>query len=79
MMERTDWTTFLTNAINRATCKKAEIIPSAPLPAKKYGTEPPIITADVDPDYCGFLVKSPRVKSVDEITHKRWQRRWLAS
>lgn len=56
---------------------KATVHPSAPVAPVKFGEQPPPLTSDVDPDFCGFLVKAPTIHKVDEVTHKRWQRRWF--
>jgi hypothetical protein len=77
-LERTAWTDKIAAAVARGTGGKAEVIASAPVPPVMRGVEqPPLLTADVDPDYCGFLVKSPKLAMVDELTPMRWQRRWF--
>lgn len=75
--ERAAWTAAVETAVMSVTHGKATVHPSAPVAPVKFGEQPPPLTSDVDPDFCGFLVKAPTIHKVDEVTHKRWQRRWF--
>ena len=76
--ERSAWADKIAAAVARGTGGKASIIVSAPPPPVMRGAvQPPPLAADADPDYCGFLVKSPKLTTVDELSPMRWQRRWF--
>lgn len=77
MEDRTAWCEILVATVRSNTGDTAEIHASAPVAPIKFGDQPPPLTSNIDPDFCGFLVKSPSINKVDDVTHKRWQRRWF--
>mmetsp|Transcript_737 Transcript_737/g.2400 ORF Transcript_737/g.2400 Transcript_737/m.2400 type:complete len:407 (-) Transcript_737:955-2175(-) len=77
MVERCAWTKAIAAAVQRGTGNKAQVVASAAVSPIKFGDQPPPLTAAIEGDYCGYLVKSPTITKVDEVTHKRWQRRWF--
>lgn len=85
--ERAAWADALTIAVKRATANTAEILESAAGPVTTPRTsgaaeaagaaKAAAAKARAAAQFCGFLTKSPTITKVDEVTHKRWQRRWF--